>query len=432
MFILLIISIALLSGCNVTTIEELYCHPKRSEDFLNLQALIDRHMVGLEYSAPISGENQQTVQMADLDGDGNSEYLLFARGNTDKPMHIFIFSKTENSYYLVDTIQSTGHAFDRVEYVSMGEGNGYELVVGYQLSGQTVRSLSVYTMVDGKIESALTTKYSKFVCHDLDGDQRSDLLVLRPSESDYGVAELYSIKDGEMVRSREVGMSRPADQIKRIMVSKLEDGATAVFVASDVNNSAVITDIYTVLDDNLTNVAISNASDTSVQTLRNYYVYAVDIDDDGILELPSLIPMANNTEEASKNGQHLIQWYSLTSDGKRVNKLCTYHNFLGGWYVQLESDIIHQIVVMQKGNAYEFSADGDAFSEPKKLMTIYVLTGQKREELAQIDNRFVVHRTDSTVYAASLEVASGAYGMSKDGLIKGFHLILQDWKTGET
>lgn len=397
-----------------------------------MQALIDRHMVGLEYSAPISGENQQTVQMADLDGDGNSEYLLFARGNADKPMRIFIFSKNENSYYLVDTIESTGHAFDRVEYVSMGEGKGYELVVGHQLSGQTVRSLSVYTMVDGKIESILTTKYSRFVCHDLDEDLNSDLLVLRPSEADNGIAELYSMKDREIVRSREVDMSRPADQIKRIMVSKLEDGPTAVFVASDVDNSAIITDIYAVVNSNLTNVAISNKSDTSVQTLRNYYVYADDIDNDGILELPSLIPMANNTEEASQNGQYVIQWYSLTSDGNRVNKFCTYHNFLGGWYVQLDSEVVKQIVVTQKGNAYEFSAAFESSTELQKLMTIYVLTGQKREELAQIDNRFVVYRSDSTVYAASLEVASGAYGMSKDGLIKSFHLILQDWKTGET
>ena len=53
--------------------------------------------------------------------------------------------------------------------------------------------------------------------------------------------------------------------------------------------------------------------------------------------------------------------------------------------------------------------------------------------LACIDgDRFVLHRTESTVYAANLEVASASYGISKDGLINSFRMILQDWNTGET
>ena len=55
-----------------------------------------------------------------------------------------------------------------------------------------------------------------------------------------------------------------------------------------------------------------------------------------------------------------------------------------------------------------------------------------REEQALVDNRFVLYRTESTVYAANLEVASAAYGFSQEDLINSFHLILQDWKTGET
>ena len=67
----------LLSGC-ARTIDELYSPPKRSEEFSRLQAAIDIAMAGLNYSAPLSGEHQQAVQMADLDGDGSDEYLVFA------------------------------------------------------------------------------------------------------------------------------------------------------------------------------------------------------------------------------------------------------------------------------------------------------------------------------------------------------------------
>ena len=64
------------------SVDDLYCLPKRSEAYTNLQNEIDRVMSGLEYSAPISGEHQQTVQMADLDGDGQIENISGLAGPT--------------------------------------------------------------------------------------------------------------------------------------------------------------------------------------------------------------------------------------------------------------------------------------------------------------------------------------------------------------
>ena len=53
------------------------------------------------------------------------------------------------------------------------------------------------------------------------------------------------------------------------------------------------------------------------------------------------------------------------------------------------------------------------------------------EEQAVADNRFVLFRTDSTVYAGHLEVASAAYNLTQESLIHAFHLITQDLINGE-
>ena len=74
-----VLAVLLLTGCSMRTLDELYRVPKRSEEYNDLQSAIDRHMGDREYCAPLSGENLQTVQMADLDGDGTQEYLLFAK-----------------------------------------------------------------------------------------------------------------------------------------------------------------------------------------------------------------------------------------------------------------------------------------------------------------------------------------------------------------
>lgn len=433
-FLAILMLILLLSGCNMRTIKDLYSPPKRPDAYKNLQAQIDKVMVGQEYSAPLSGENRQAVQAADLDGDGEPEYILFTKGNSEKPLKIHIFAAKDDDYVLLDSIESTGASFELVEYLQMDGYGGLEIVVGRQVSDQVLRSVCVYTLYNGQIEQYMAANYHKYVCCDLDSNDLGELLVLRPgeSESDNGVAELYRFANGAMERSQEVNISKPASSIKRIMINKLHDGLPAVYVASDVDGNAIITDVYAVIGGQFTNVSLSNESGTSVQTLRNYYVYADDIDDDGVLELPKLINMVLPSGSHSEQWQYLIRWYAMASDGKETEKMHTYHNFVGGWYVTLPQELADRIYVEQKGNGFDFYLWDNKFESVEQLATIYVLTGQKREEQATMDNRFVLHRTESTVYAASLNVSAGNYGLSRDELINSFHLIQQDWYTGET
>lgn len=433
MFLLLMAVVLLLTGCNMHTVSDLYCLPMRSEEHNNLQSLIQSAMTDREYSAPLTGDNQQTVQAVDLNGDGTSEYLLFARDSSDKPLKIFVFSGDGANYELLSTIESTGSAFDQVEFVQMDGRPGYELVVGRQVSDQVVRSVSVYTFKGNQLEQAMTVNYSEFLCCDLNSDGKNELFILQPGETANGTAVVYSMNKETLDRSQEVSMSEPAENIMRLMSGKLCDGLPAVYVASAVGDSnGIITDVYALIDGQLTNVSLSNESGTSVQTLRNYYIYADDIDDDGVLELPSLISMRSPERAEQRPDQYIIRWYSMTSGGEEVDKMYTYHNFVGGWYLRLDDAYARRIYMEQKGSSYEFSLWDEHFTQMERLMTVYVLTGQKREEQALSNNRFVLYRGESTVYAAGLDVASAAYELTQESLIGSFHLILQDWKTGET
>lgn len=417
------------------TTNQLYRIPQRSEEFTNLQSVMQKAMAGSEYSAPQAGDHQQTLQTADLDGDGETEYLLFAKSNSgDKPLRIYIFAGDGKSYYLQDTIECNGTAFDQVDYLHIKPGGGVELIVGHQVSDQVVRTLSVYTMVDGQMERILVTGYSRFLACDLNRNGLGELLVIHPDSgnSTNSVVELYNAENGTVERSQEVTLSSSADKIKRIVLGKLNNGPSAVYVASELDTGAIITDVYSLIDGQLSNISLSAESGTSVQTMRNYYVYADDIDKDGVLELPSLIALGSASNSTTDSDQYVIRWYSLNSDGTAVDKMHTYHNFVGGWYLRLNDTLAAQVMVTQKGNSCEFSVWNHGFQQADKVMTLYILTGQKREEQAVEDNRFVVHRTESTVYAVKLEVASTAFGITQDDVLNSFHIIGQDWNNGMT
>ena len=72
------------------------------------------------------------------------------------------------------------------------------------------------------------------------------------------------------------------------------------------------------------------------------------------------------------------------------------------------------------------------FTTTEKLMTVYAFTGQNREEQGLADGRFVLQKTDSVVYAASLEEAALQYQLTQENVVYSFRLIQQNWKTGET
>ena len=432
--ILLILAALLLTGCSLKTVEQMYALPKRSESYNNLQSAIDGAMNGLEYSAPLSGENQQTVQPADLDGDGVEEFLLFAKGGQERPMKILIFRSQDDTYVHVDTVSCNGSAFDLVEYVEMDGTPGVEIVVGRQLNDQVIRSASVYSFIDGEVEQLLSVNYTKFLTADMDSDGLTELLVLRSgqTETDNGIVTLYGMENGTMERANEVNMSQPADKLKRIILGQLQDGVPAVYVASTVGDTAIVTDVYAVVNGLFTNISYSNESGTSVQTLRNFYVYADDIDNDSVVELPYLITMKPVGENRASDRHHLIRWFSMATDGTEVNKVHTYHNFVGGWYVQLGDVWASRVSVTSSGNQYEFYLWDEEYGDASKIMTIYALTGQNREEQGSAEERFILYRTDSTVFAATLHEAAQQLELSRDSVIYSFRMIQQDWKTGET
>ena len=431
---LLLAAMLTLSGCGLMTVEQMYALPKRSTQYNDLQNVIDNAMAGLEYAAPTSGEYQQTVQQADLNGDGIFEYLLFARGSGEKPLKILIFGRSEDNYQLMETIESRGAAFQVVEYVDMDEKPGVELVVGRTIGDQVMGAVSVYNFSNGLSEQLMSVSYDEFVMCDLDRSGRYELMVISQGATDSAnaIASLYSYDSGTMIRSTEANLSAPPESIKRIMVSGLSGGVPAVYVASSLTESAVITDVFALKDGMFTNVSFSNESGTSVQTLRNYYVYADDIDDDGELELPSLITMTAAGQRADRSMQYLIRWYAMTIEGGEVDKMYTFHNFDAGWYMLLGSDWAHRVLVTQEGSAYTFLMWDNRFTEAEKLFTVYTLTGSDREDAAIMDGRFILHRGDNIIYCAQLEADAAAYGLTEQSLTDSFRFIQRDWKTGET
>ena len=84
----------LLTGCFVKTVDELYTLPRHSDEYDRLELAIEKVLTSqnASYAAPVSGVNQQSVQLADLDGDGMDE-AIFESSRRQAAQSLYLFSR---------------------------------------------------------------------------------------------------------------------------------------------------------------------------------------------------------------------------------------------------------------------------------------------------------------------------------------------------
>lgn len=406
----------LLSGCNMRTVDQLYCIPERSPAYNDLRPVINEAMEGLSYCAPMYGDNQQTVQPADLDGDGVEEYLVLARDNSEKPLKILIFSQLASGFVLMDTIEGYGMGFDFVEYAQLDDRPGLEIVVGRQVSDQVVRSLSVYRFTSGMARHLLTTGYSRLAVCDLDGNEESELFLLTHSSAEDGKGQVmfYTYQNGEMVHSPVQTTSASAADFSRFTEGELDDGRRAMFVSSENDDKTIITDVFVKEQDHLEIVS----KGVTTHALQEYRVYPSDVDGDGVLEMASFLPVMS---PSGGKKQNILQWYSLDSQGNVTNKLCTYHNYAEGWFAVIDPQLIDSMIVEQSEDATTFCGMENGESVP--LVRLMALTDADREEQAKQKDRIILYKGDAVIYAADITPEGKEYGITPEAIKEVFFPI---------
>jgi len=440
-WIKLLLSSLLLStvctGCAVGSADELYALPRQSDAYYDLQQAMDVVMGSSPtYAGPLTGSNQQAVQLADLDEDGQDEAIVFIKTTGEKPLKAYVFDRSGGSYENTAVMEGDGSEFDAVEYVQLDGKPGLEILIGRQLSDQILQSLSAYSYQDGRLMELMTVNYSEFKVTDLDADDNKDVFVLRQETDErVGVAELYCYRNGMMERTQQASMSLGAKQIKRIISGYVAQGIPAVFVASGYEEGTIVTDIFAFAGQRFCNLSASGEAGISTQTIRSYYVFATDIDEDGVIELP--MPVVLPSATAAEETHWIIDWYNLLPEGGRRIKMTTYHNYAGNWYLVLPETWHDQLSVSREketagAGGYIFSKWNGYGQTPEEIFTIYSFTGEDRQMQAEADGRFVLAEKGETIYAASLGTCQWAQELTQKDLRAMFRFIYLDWNSGET
>ena len=431
-------ALLLLSGCTFPLGDELLAAPKPSTNYQTLQMELEQLIASdVSYTAPASGDNRSAIQLVDLDGDGTEEAIAFFRGAssaTSNDFQVYIYRKQDDRYFCTGSIEGKGTAIQSVDYPVITPNGRRGMVVSWRLAGDGTGALTVCDFDSGCAPGVLLeTEYSAMELTDMTGDGAKDLLLLTTAPEGKRVARLYQYADGSLDMVGEASTSAETVSVERMQSGRVLGNHTAVFAEEKMASGVgLTTDIFVYADGMLRNFALDSEGSISRSTYRPVSVYAADVNNDGVTELPRAVLMAGYTDAAASDAVFMLDWYAYSVDEPPQLAQTTYQNISDAWSLWIDPAWHDRITATKTTDSglsavtfYEYV--GSSGQIP--LFTIYCATGSNRDYYAGRTDLVQLGQSAQAVYFARIPDTAANSSLAIDGdTLKGrFSMVKQDW-----
>jgi len=432
----LICVLLVLSGCSIQSEDELLVAPKFPKDYQTLQSKFDQILAsGQRYASPEEGENRNTLQLVDLDADGENEAISFFQdAGENGAFSVYVHKKIGDEYIQAGVINGTGTKIAEVRYPKISVDGDRAIVVCWALDGNVNRGMTVLRLNGTFVETILDIDYTTFITSDLDADGQEELIVVvQEALTGRFLARLYSSNEKEMSLLSQEVLSRDIKKINNIQDGRLDKySGFAVFVESSLENGGYLTDVLIRDGNNIKNITIDAISETSDTTYRPIIVNSTDVDGDGVTEVPTAKIMPGYSKDDITDAQWRIIWSKYNTNGSPSKVFETYHNINEEWFFVIPDEWGDNATVVRKQLTDETITTIGTLSSSGKYtpyVNIFVFTGDDREQRSSQFSGIPLGNSMSAVFAATIssESLSEGLGMSEEEIRDAFNIIPRSW-----
>ena len=470
----------LLTGCLFRPPDELYRRPERSAGYDQLAEAIrsvktgleGQFGVGCEDAVIVSGDNTASIQLQDLDGDGQRESAVaFIRvPGVEKSLKIYIFTAVDGDYQVRGLVEGDGSAIYSVDYVDLNGAGSKELVVNWQVN-TGVYQLGAYTLdelepvedtaVPAQNQAAdraslratelLLTSCSTAVeggayssgyrLLDIDQDTRTEVAVVRLDAAALsGQVELYGWRNGRMESLSTVALSAGITGLNRVTAGYLAGTyyPPALYITCAQSDGSRTTDVvaYQAGENEgkmrLANLALDEHG-VSRERLRGMAELGPsDVNNDVVLELPQVRMLPQDRDPGGASAW-LVDWYQYSQTGQRSRVMGTYYNVTDGWFLEIPDSWEGKVTVSRSAvgsgqRQVGFSLWQGEHEQAVPFLSIFKLTGSNRATRAQAEGFITLREEEDVIYAAQFYDCGWDCGLTEnDLLMKNFQTIQTSW-----
>lgn len=403
--ILLICCSALLfSGCSFGSfsVDTLLAAPKLSEEQEGIyKALMDKVGSNITLKYPKSGSYRSAYVVVNIDDEPGDEAIVFYEYNSNPSINnnaqesgvrYCVLDKNEKGKWeAVYDRPGAGTDVDRIIVSTLDGSGNINVIVGYSTLNINDKILEIYSYSDGNMTTVAADSYSVIETLDIDNDGYNEILTVQSGgDSGTASASLLSVVDGQIVRMNIIPMSERFQSVASVasyVKGKLTEYNKALFIDSSYDENSLQTEFIYYRYNSLQNPVATLGEDLVLQTVRPNGYYSKDVDGDGIIEIPTVVPMKGYELLAPEDQIYLTTWSAYEEFFKLSPKYVGYYSISNGYMISFSEDWQKNVTVKRDPDSGEavFYLFGTTLEDTDtELMRITVCSRNEAEKYEKL------------------------------------------------
>lgn len=379
----------------------------------------------LEY--PASGDRRSAIVQEDINGDGVFEAFAFYSTGEDEmtTMHINVICQSDGEWVSVADHTVVAIGVELVDFCDLNNDGKLEILIGWEINGNNEKQLSIFTFDNNVLTQLALQEYTDFLCCDLDNNGTNEIFVhLLNTAEKTNKALVYNYTENGMAQTAGCVMDSNVKSTEKPILSTLSNGQKAIYI-DEIKGVGAVTEVLYISKGELVNPLLDRVNSfENLSTLRAAALETVDINNDGMLE----IPVASDLPNAANNDEKLYYTNWCSFNGEKLSvKLITVVNTVDGYYLTVPNNMVGAIAALKDIENHErtfYRYDAKEATLGDMLFTISAIDVFDWDS-AEMDKENLVEleRNDTVVFVANVTEAAKSIGITADVVKETFYLV---------
>ena len=431
-----------LGGCSrlQTSIEDLMSPPVLTQEQAEIRDALSA-VSGendIKYKYPQNGQYRSSVIFYDIDSDGSEEALVFYQSaSKGDSTWINILDRSEEGKWISvceTPAPDTTANIDFVSFEHLLDSDSVSLVIGWEDSRNS-KTVLAYSYTGQRLLPIFEREYSEIAITDLDSNGSTDL-VLFTQQAQSTLVFLACRTDSGFETVDSYTLSRGIVSFDSIQQGKTLSGSNALFLDSTVDlyeTPFQVTDVISakpiegsspVLVNLLDNETVSLSQNT-LRPAQN--LFCRDIDEDGMIEIPTVSPLPGYESVLDENSVFMITYNLVSSNFQFVPRLSGVINPQHRYMIAFPERWLNTVTVSvqpENGEWTFFAYTGDLQDTSTPLLKIRVYSAKDYHDKFDSDYFQLIGQKGLFEYYAYIPSSQSELAITKQELTEEMFFFL--------